>query len=45
MPNFKLATVYKEMFGKDIENAHDAMADIEATREIASVCIKGIMEA
>lgn len=45
MPNFKLATVYKEMFGKDIENAHDAMADIETAREIATACIKEIMEA
>lgn len=45
MPNFKLSTVYKEIIGKDIGNAHDAMADVEAARDIASLCIRGIMEA
>lgn len=32
-PNRKLATVAKEL-GVNLDNAHDAMADIEATREV-----------
>jgi len=31
LPNFKLTTVYKHMFDKDLADAHDAFADIEAT--------------
>jgi len=33
-PNFRLATVYEKVTGKKLENAHDAMSDIEATREL-----------
>jgi len=34
LKNFQLATVYEELIGKPLENAHDAMADISATKEI-----------
>lgn len=34
LPNFKLATAYNALTGKDIENAHDALADIRATKEM-----------
>lgn len=37
MPNFKLATVYETIIGKPMEGAHDALADIKATRDIAKV--------
>lgn len=33
-PNFKLATIYQEITGKQLEHAHDALADVRATREI-----------
>ncbi len=29
----KLKILYNELFGRDFENAHDAMADIEATKD------------
>lgn len=34
LKDFKLSTVYEEIVGKPIVNAHDAMADISATKEI-----------
>lgn len=37
MPNFQLSTVYKALTGKDLEGAHDAMADVRATREIFDI--------
>lgn len=37
MPNFQLSTVYKVLTGKDLEGAHDAMADVRATREIFDI--------
>jgi len=43
MPNFKLNTVHKELFGCDIENAHDAMSDIEAARRIFGVVGKNLL--
>lgn len=32
--NFKLGTIYKEIFGKEFANAHDAFFDIIATKEL-----------
>lgn len=37
MPNFKLVTVYKTLFNEDYSDAHDAMADIEATIRLNDV--------
>ena len=37
MPNFQLSTVYKALTGKDLEGAHDAMADVRATKEIFDI--------
>lgn len=34
LPNFKLATVYEYVVGKPLEDAHDGIADIRATREL-----------
>lgn len=34
LENFKLSTVYEYVFGRPLANAHDGMADIEATREL-----------
>ena len=31
--NPKLGILYSHLFGKDFDNAHDAMADIEATKD------------
>ena len=39
MENFKLTTLYKTIFNKDFEGAHDSMADIEATIEIYKVLV------
>lgn len=36
--NFQLGTVYKYLTDKDLINAHDAMADIQATKEILNIC-------
>ena len=36
LPNFKLETVYKFITGDDLQGAHDAMADIRATKTIFS---------
>ena len=33
LPNFKLTTVYKYITGDDLQGAHDAMADIRATKD------------
>ena len=37
MPNFQLSTVYEALTGKDLEGAHDAMADVRATKEIFDI--------
>ena len=37
MPNFQLSTVYKALTGKDLEDAHNAMADVRATKEIFDI--------
>lgn len=37
MRNFKLSTLYKYLTGKDLEGAHNAMADIEATKELLNI--------
>lgn len=34
VPNFKLVTIYRETFGKDFSDAHNALSDIIATREL-----------
>ena len=34
LANFKQTTVYEYLFAKELEDAHDALADIRATREI-----------
>ncbi len=40
MKNFQLSTVYEEIIGKPIINAHDALADILATKEILNKIIE-----
>ena len=37
MPNFQLSTVYKALTGKDLEGAHNAMADVRAVKEIFDI--------
>ena len=34
LPNMKLTTVYKHVMKKDLQEAHDALADIRATKEL-----------
>jgi len=34
LPNLKLSTVYKRFFGEDLENAHDALADVRAAKRL-----------
>lgn len=36
LPNLKLGTIYKALFDKDLDNAHNSLVDIKATRK----CIK-----
>lgn len=38
--NFKLTTVYEHIFGKEMGGAHDAMVDIQATRDILNYIVK-----
>jgi len=40
LPNFKLGTVYEAVLGKTFKDAHDARADIAATREILNAIIR-----
>ena len=42
MRNFQLSTVYERLLNKPLINAHDAMADIDATREILDVIVRGL---
>ena len=42
MRNFQLSTVYERLLNKPLSNAHNAMADIDATREILNVIVKGL---
>lgn len=44
MKNFQLTSVYHELMGKEMEDAHDALADIKATREIINLLTKIFME-
>lgn len=39
MRNFQLSTVYEKLTGKSLVNAHNAMADIDATRELLNVIV------
>ena len=39
MRNFQLSTVYEKLTGKSLTNAHNAMADIDATRELLNVIV------
>lgn len=39
MRNFQLSTVYEKLTGKSLENAHNAMADIDATKELLNVIV------
>ena len=39
MRNFQLSTVYEKLTGKSLANAHNAMADIDATRELLNVIV------
>lgn len=39
MRNFQLSTVYEKLTGKSLENAHNAMADIDATKELLNVVV------
>ena len=40
MRNFKLTTVYKKLTGKELEDAHNAESDINATVEILNIITK-----
>lgn len=40
LENFRLGTVYEDVVGKPLENAHDAFADIVATRELLNELVK-----
>lgn len=40
MRNFQLVTVYQKVTGKTLFNAHDALADIRATKEIYDCLIR-----
>ena len=40
LPDFRLVTVYEAVMGKPLEEAHDALIDIKATRELASELFK-----
>lgn len=35
--NFQLTTIYKEITGKTFDNAHNALADIEATKDLFNI--------
>ena len=39
MRNFQLSTVYEKLTGKSLANAHNAMADIDATKELLNVVV------
>lgn len=39
-PNLKLGTVYEQVMGKPFDNAHDAIADIKATRKLHNKIVK-----
>jgi DNA polymerase-3 subunit epsilon len=41
MRDFKLTTVYEKIVEKPLEHAHDALADIRATKEIFDICTGG----
>lgn len=41
MIDFKLGTVYKEIVGKPLEDAHEALSDIKATKEIFDIVTGG----
>ena len=43
MINFQLENVYETLLGHRMENAHDALADIKATREMLSFLTKKFM--
>lgn len=38
-PDFKLATLYEAYFGANLEEAHNALADIAATRELFNLLL------
>ena len=40
MRNFQLTTVYEKLTGKPLINAHNAMADIDATKELLNVIVR-----
>ena len=42
MRNFQLSTVYERLLNKPLSNAHNAMADIDATREILNVIVRDL---
>lgn len=39
MRNFQLSTVYEKLIGKPLSNAHNAMADIDATKELLNTIV------
>ena len=39
MRNFQLSTVYEKLTGKSLANAHNAMADIDATKELLNAIV------
>lgn len=40
MKNFKLTTVYEELMGHSFDNAHDALEDVKAMKEILSKIVE-----
>ena len=40
MRNFQLSTVYEKLIGKPLINAHNAMSDIDATRELLNTIVR-----
>lgn len=40
MRNFQLSTVYEKLTGKSLTDAHNAMADIDATKELLNVIVR-----
>lgn len=41
--SFKLTDIYEFIFGHTFEDAHDAMADIRATKELFEFCCKNML--
>lgn len=42
MRNFTLSTVYEHVLHKKLQNAHNALADIDATKELLNTIVRGL---